>query len=106
MSNKHSYNHGASVTMRRANIRDDAALERLAQLEGRAIPAEPVLVAEVDGRVLAAVSIADGEAIADPFAPTRHLVEMLRAHAHPLTAPVGRRFGLGRGFTRRAPWPA
>ncbi len=105
MSNKQSYNSPGSVTLRRANFRDDGALERLAQLEGRPVPAEPVLLAEVDGNVLAAVSIADGEAIADPFAPTAHLIEMLRAHAHPGPAD-GRRPPLARAFGRRAPWPA
>ncbi len=105
MSNKRSHNSEGSVTLRRANFRDDAALDRLAQLEGLQVPAEPILLAEVDGRVLAAVSIADGDAIADPFAPTAHLIEMLRAHAHP--RPVdSSRLPLGRAFGRRAPWPA
>lgn len=106
MSNNHSYNSRASVTLRRANFHDDVALERLAQLEGLDVPAEPILVAEVDGRVLAALSIEDGTVIADPFAPTGHLVEMLDAQAYRRPAAHRRGSRPGRIFARRAPWPA
>lgn len=104
MSNNHSHKNRGSITMRRANVHDDGALERLAQLEGRELADEPILLAEVDGCVLAAVSIGSGEAIADPFAPTAHLVELLRRHALP--SPAGRRRGYPLGLARRAPWPA
>jgi hypothetical protein len=36
------------------------------------------MLAEVDGRLVAALSERTGEAVADPFEPTAHLVEMLR----------------------------
>jgi hypothetical protein len=72
---------GAIVRM--AGAADSAALERLSQLEGRRLPAGPALVAEHDGEVLAAVGLAGGEPIADPFRPTAELVELLgRALAH------------------------
>lgn len=106
MSNKHSYNSDASITLRRANFHDDEAVDRLAQLEGLEVPAEPILLAEVGGRVLAALSITDGTVIADPFAPTAHLVEMLKAHAYPRPSSGRRRFGAPRPLARRAPWPA
>ena len=57
---------------------DAVALDRLAQLEGRRLAAGRMLVAEVDGDVLAALPLAGGPAIADPFRPTAALVEMLR----------------------------
>jgi hypothetical protein len=38
-------------------------------------------VAELDGRLVAAVSLHDGRAIADPFVPAADIVERLRMHA-------------------------
>jgi hypothetical protein len=37
-----------------------------------------VLVAELDGEIVAAVPFEGGRAIADPFRPTAELVELLR----------------------------
>jgi hypothetical protein len=65
------------VTVRRAAPRDAAAIRHLAELEGRRAPAEPVLVAEVDGTVLAARSLDERQAVAVPFRPTAQLVELL-----------------------------
>jgi hypothetical protein len=73
-----------ALVIRPAYPDDHAALERLARLDsqrpfiGRGGPA---LVAERDGRILAALSVADGRAIADPFAPTADLVALLRLRA-------------------------
>ena len=64
--------------IRYAEDRDAAALERLAQLEGRHLPAGRVLLAEVEGEVLAALPLAGGPPLADPFRPTASLVELLR----------------------------
>jgi len=58
---------------------DRRPLERLAALDDRRVPRQPVVLAERDGRLLAAVSERTGEAVADPFEPTAHLVAMLRA---------------------------
>ncbi len=69
-----------SVTIRPAYPDDASALRRLADLDSAAVPAEPLLVAEVDGQLQVAVSIADRTAIADPFAPTAQLVELVRGH--------------------------
>ena len=52
---------------------------RLAALDDRRVPAEPLLLAETNGRLVAAVSCRTGEAVADPFEPTAHLIAMLRA---------------------------
>lgn len=67
-----------AITVRPYLPDDRRSLERLAALDDRRIPAQPVLLAEVDGRLVAALSERTGEAVADPFEPTAHLVEMLR----------------------------
>lgn len=69
------------VTLRLAAGRDDAALERLAQLDSRPLHPGPHLVAERDGRIEAASSLATGEMVADPFRRTAELCELLRCHA-------------------------
>jgi hypothetical protein len=71
----------AELRMRAATAADTGALEALAERDSRRLPRGPMLVAESGGRVLAAVCLATGEAVADPFEPTAHLVAALRAHA-------------------------
>jgi hypothetical protein len=68
-----------TVTVRPYLSNDRRPLERLAALDDRRIPAQPVVLAEVNGRLVAALSERTGEAVADPFRPTAHLVAMLRA---------------------------
>src|SRR5450759_267807 len=61
---------------------DYAALARLPPLHSADhVPARPLLVAEVDGVLRAALSLADGSSIADPFYPSARLVALLRTHA-------------------------
>jgi hypothetical protein len=50
------------------------------------------VLAEVDGRVVAAVGVADGVAVADPFVLTRDTLDLLR-----LRAEQERERTLGRG---------
>jgi hypothetical protein len=69
------------VTLRLAGIADGAALERLAQLDSRPLPPGPHLLGERGGRIQAAISLATGELIADPFRRTAELCELLRCHA-------------------------
>lgn len=76
----------ASVVIRRADPDDANALERLAQLGEHPLPQEPLLVAEVSGELWAALSVADGAVVADPFRPTVELVALLRARAEQLRA--------------------
>jgi hypothetical protein len=76
-----------ALVIRPADPDDHAALTRLAALDSRRPLAGPVLVAERDGHILAALAPADGRAIADPFAPTADLVALLRLHAS--AAPAG-----------------
>lgn len=80
------------VTLRFAFPDDAAALGRLALLDSSMPPALPVLLAEVDGELQAALSLADGRVVADPFVPTMALVELLHARARQLEPAVPRRF--------------
>jgi hypothetical protein len=67
------------LVLRRSGLAGDAAaLTRLAQLDGAPRPTDAVLVAELDGEIVAAVPFDGGRAIADPFQPTAELVELLR----------------------------
>jgi hypothetical protein len=72
----------APITIRLATPDDHLALTRLAALDS-AVSAPPgrVLLAEIDGELRAALSIQNGSAIADPFHPTLHILELLRTHA-------------------------
>jgi hypothetical protein len=67
-----------SITIRRAHELDDRALTRLAALDSARALSGDVLVAEQDGALRAAVALADGRIIADPFHPTGELVDLLR----------------------------
>jgi hypothetical protein len=78
------------VTLRFAFPDDERALCTLAALDSSPRPASPVLVAEVDGRMRAALSLADGDVIADPFYPAEHLVKLLRTRARHLAGGKGR----------------
>ena len=71
----------APLTIRPATAADAGALRRLAALDSSAAPAEPVLVAEIDGELHAAVSVAAGDVVADPFRRTAGTVAVLRVHA-------------------------
>jgi hypothetical protein len=83
------------VLLRTARADDDADLTRLFALDGaRPLPG-PALVAEENGAIVAALCLSTGRAVADPFVPSLHLVELLRQHAahrqKPSSAPRGRR---------------
>jgi hypothetical protein len=77
-----------SVTLRIAGSADGAELLRLAQLDSRPLPPGPHLIAERDGRADAALSLASGETVADPFRPTADLCELLHRHAKTAAAPL------------------
>ncbi|HEX8744923.1 MAG TPA: hypothetical protein VF712_17495 [Thermoleophilaceae bacterium] len=68
----------APVSIRRAGQHDAPALYRLAALDSAAPLTGEILLAEVGGEPLAALSLADGAAVADPFTPTAELVALLR----------------------------
>ena len=89
--------HSPALTLRYAVPADAEALERLAQLDSRHVPRGAVLVAEVGGELWAAVSVDDGQVIADPFRSTGELVALLTERARQLRrARRGRRHSLPR----------
>jgi hypothetical protein len=79
-----------AVTIRHAFPDDRLALLRLAALDSRESPPQPLLVAEVDGELRAALSLRDGGVIADPFHRTQSLIELLEARATQLIAADAR----------------
>jgi hypothetical protein len=85
-----------AVTIRRAGPDDEAALRQLGNLDSTRVPDGPLLMAEIDGRAVAAISIRSGESFADPFLRTlelRRLLE-LRASQLLLSSDEPRRRGL------------
>ena len=77
----------ASLTIRHANAADEADLTRLAALDSSRVPSGELLVAQLDGNLVAAVSLDTGAVIADPFEHTAAIVDSLRAQARESRAP-------------------
>jgi hypothetical protein len=68
------------IVIRSARTADEQAIAVLGVLDGgRHMPDGHVMLAEVDGRIRAAVG-SNGAAISDPFWPSADLVSMLRVH--------------------------
>ncbi len=88
-----------SMTIRRARTEDAPALHTLQLLDDHALPHGEALVAEEDGRPVAAVHVATGTAVADPFRRSAAPVALLRLRAAQLrgddTPLPRRRFRLG-----------
>jgi hypothetical protein len=74
----------AVISLRLAASDDNAALEQLAELSERVKAPGPWLVAEVDGQLWAALPLAGGEPLADPFRPTAELRALLSLRAKQL----------------------
>ena len=72
------------ITIRPLREEDVDAVERLAELDARPVPPGPLLLAEVEGTVEAAVALEGDEAIANPFAPSGEAVSLLRLRADQL----------------------
>ncbi|HZQ03610.1 MAG TPA: hypothetical protein VFA88_06295 [Gaiellaceae bacterium] len=90
------------VVLRLCTVHDDEALERLAELEARPLPRGRFLVAEANGRLVAAQPLAGGPALADPFEPTAHVLPLMQLRLRQLTAAGnGRRFPLRLWSTAR-----
>jgi hypothetical protein len=92
-----------TIEIRPAHPDDERALVRLGQLDCARVPPAPLLLAVEGGELRAAISLATGAAIANPFARTARLVELLRTQAGlsrqcPPTRsafPLVRRYALG-----------
>lgn len=86
------------ITIRTSTAADGVALARLAALDSAEVLHGRALIAEVDGSMRAALPLDGGRPIADPFAESVHVLELLAAHARALPRPVAaggdRRHGL------------
>jgi hypothetical protein len=82
-----------SVTIKLSTEVDRERIRRLAELDSKPAPHGDVLVAEVNGRLIAAMGM-DGSVVADPFERTASVVRLLRSHVEgrPRRAPRGRRW--------------
>jgi hypothetical protein len=70
-----------AITIRRSHSGDESALERIAALDSAHTRAAPVLLAEVDGALQAAISLHNGAVVADPFVDTRIVRTLLVTRA-------------------------
>ena len=74
-----------SISIRPFTDSDARAVRAVAQRDSSTVPAGMLLVAEVGGPVRAALSLDTGDVVADPFALSAKLVDLLRARARQLT---------------------
>jgi hypothetical protein len=84
-----------TIEIRMLGPEEDAVLTRLAQLDTADTPPAPVLGGVIEGRLVAAHSLATGESIADPFRHTAEIRSLLAERADQL------RGGRGRGLLSR-----
>ncbi len=71
-----------TLTIRRSTDADRRALHRLALLDSGYYDGQPMLMAEQDGELVAAVPAEQGgRAFADPFVPTAPVVDVLSMRA-------------------------
>jgi hypothetical protein len=90
------------LTIRMSRPADREPITRVARLDSQWPPGEPLLVAEVDEEIVAALSLETGVVIANPFKRTADVVALLRLRAEQLTVPrrrerlARRRLGFGR----------
>ena len=76
------------LTLRFAFPDDERAVARLAELDSAVAPAGPLLLAEVSGELLVAVSLRDLTVIANPFQRTADITLVALARARQLRRPV------------------
>ena len=65
------------ITIRRLGPGDEAAIERLVELDSGRRPEGAMMGVEIEGRLLVATSVETGESIADPFSRTAELRTLL-----------------------------
>ena len=79
------------VTVRFAVTDDARELTRIAELDNASRPADPLLVGERAGQPIAALSLADGTVVANPFVVSADVVALLRLRARQLRGEPRRR---------------
>src|SRR3954470_5532949 len=88
----------APVHIRTAHPDDSFDLWRLAELDSAVVPERPLVVAQSEGQIVAALSLRTGDVIADPFRRSTEAVELLKLRAtqlpgeleHPRGGVIGR----------------
>jgi hypothetical protein len=85
-----------AMTIRAATSADTDAVRRLAASTSRPRPRGPLLVAEHDGDMLAAIAVSSGAVITDPGRPAADVVRDLRRRRYQLLRQNG---GVGEAHT-------
>jgi hypothetical protein len=78
--------HRGPILIRPAERADGDAIDRLARLTDRRVPDASLLVAEVDGSVIAAAPLDGGTPLTDPFLVTIDVTELLALRTAQLRA--------------------
>jgi hypothetical protein len=81
----------SDVELRLCKVADDPQLERLAELSERPVPHGRLVIASTGGVIVAALPLAGGELLRDPFIRTEHLLPLLELRAAQLRDPAPRR---------------
>ena len=76
--------HAHEIAIRLAAPADADEVRRLALLDSTHADDGDALVAEVDGRIQAALALGSGHVIADPFEPSAELATLLQVRARQL----------------------
>ena len=77
----HTGDPDAPMLIRRASTDDEPAIARLSALDEHVLPRGERLIGELGGRIVAALDVRSGDVVADPFVPTRGIVELLGLRA-------------------------
>ena len=77
----HPTDAGAALLIRFASPADEPAIARLSALDEHVLPRGERLIGELGGRIVAALDVRSGDVVADPFVPTRGIVELLGLRA-------------------------
>jgi hypothetical protein len=84
----------STIAFRTATADDDRVLQDLSALDSHSPLERPAVLALVDGDPVAAVSLRDGQIVADPFTRTEDIVVLLRARVAALAAQRASRRGI------------
>lgn len=82
----------SQIELRLCCVGDDDSLAELATLAERPVPPGRSVVALVNGRLVAALPLAGGQMLSDPFVRTAHLRPLLELRANQLREPSRRRW--------------
>jgi hypothetical protein len=80
------------LTIRRLGATDEEAVERLVELDSGRRPKGELMGAEIEGRLLVAISTETGHSVADPFVRTAELRQLLEIRIAQMRG-AGKRIG-------------